>query len=182
MASFFEAERNHAGWRFGLLWIVMTLVSFALGIILEWLLSGTPTLYFAVPLASLAQGWVLNRHIPIYVFWTASTTIAWLIGLFVTRAIIGALLPEPNLWLELGTATVTAGILAGFLQWFFIREWLPSIGIWWIIIGAMSWQLPGIISALVLTPFITYDKVDLTGKRFILSNEGATLQDISQTG
>jgi hypothetical protein len=180
MASFFEAERNQAGWRFGLLWIVMTLIGFGVGLGIEWLLFPNVNLYFAVPIAGVAQGWVLNRHISIYIPWAGSTAIAWWIGAFVTRTIVSAILIEPNLILELGIVTVVAGLLAGILQWFFIREWLPSVGIWWLVIGAISWQLPGIISALVLTPFVTHDKVDLEGKRFILTGRTIKTGDLSQ--
>lgn len=180
MASFFEAERNQAGWRFGLLWIVMTLIGFNLGLALEFLLFSNINLYLAVPLAALPQGWVLNRHISIYIPWAASTAIVWCLGAFVTRTIVLAILPEPNWLLELGIVTVVAGILAGILQWFFMREWLPSIGIWWIVIGAISWQLPGIISGLVLTPFVTHDKVDLEGRRFVLSGRLVKTGDLSQ--
>jgi len=182
MASFFEAERNQAGWRFGFLWIVMTLIGFAPGLLLEWLLFGTVNFNFAIPLAAVAQGWVLNRHICIYIPWAGSTAIGWWIGAFVTRAIISAVLPEANLIIELGITTVIVGILIGTLQWFFIREWLPSVGIWWVLIGAISWQLPGVISGLVLTPFVTHDKVDLTGKRFVLSGRLVKTGDLSQAG
>jgi hypothetical protein len=180
MAAFFEAERTQAGWRFGFLWIVMTLIVFIPSVILEWFVFGMPNLYIAVPMAGIAQGWVLNRHISIYIPWAGSTAIAWWIGALATRALLGSLLPEANLLLELGIVTVTAGILAGILQWFFVREWLPSIGIWWIIIGAISWQLPGVVSGLVLTPFVTYDKVDMNGKRFVLSKETAATGEVSQ--
>lgn len=180
MASFFEAERTQAGWRFGFLWILMTLIAFIPTIILEWLIFGMPNLYIAVPVAAIAQGWVLNRHISIYIPWAGSTAIAWWVGVFITRTIIGSFLLEPNLLLELGVATVIAGLLSGLLQWFFMREWLPSIGIWWVIIGAISWQLPGVISGLVLTPFVTHDKVDMDGKRFILREESSEIEELSQ--
>lgn len=180
MASFFEAERTQAGWRFGFLWIVMTLIAFIPTIILEWLIFGMPNLYLAVPVAAIAQGWVLNRHISIYIPWAASTALTWQIGIFVTRSVVSSFLTEPNLLLELGIATVVAGLLSGLLQWFFMREWLPSVGIWWVIIGAISWQLPGVVSGLVLTPFVTDDKVDMDGKQFVLSDEVSEVEETPQ--
>lgn len=181
MASFFEAERNQAGWRFGLLWIVMSLLGFGVGLGLEWLLFGnTINLYLAVPLAGVAQGWVLNRHISIYIPWAGSTAIIWWIGAFITETIVSRVLVDSSIFVQLGIVTVIVGALVGIGQWYFIKEWLPSIGVWWIVIAAISWQLPGIITGLVLTPFVTHDKVDLTGKRFVLTGRLVKTGDLSQ--
>lgn len=174
MVSFFETERNAAGWRFLILWIVASAAGFLPGTALEILLFDNITLWFGVPLAAFGQGWVLNRHISVYLPWTLGTALIWIIA--VALASGGMSLMDMSaiaVWIRLATIAAIAGAAVGVLQWWLLQEWLPQIGIWWIVVSALSWAsfMPGVITGFVLMWSLDYTVVPMNERRYELSGD-----------
>lgn len=174
MVSFFKAEREQAGWRFLLFWVLMTNLGFFLGLAVEILILKQAVLYLAVPLAGLGQAYVVNRHISIYLPWAVGTAIFWIIGALIGSQIINAIMPGVGTFsiIRFVFIAAVAGALAGIPQWIFARDWLP-IGVWWILLSALAWavQFPGFVTGIVLMYYITKDKVPMEGRHYELSGE-----------
>lgn len=174
MFSFFKAERESAGWRFLIVWIGASLAGFVPGIALEMLYLGGVSLWIAVPLALFGQGWVLNRHLSLYLPWTIGSTLIWWLVLGVSSSTM-SMLPMDNiaLWIRTGTNAALAGAAMGLLQWWLLREWLPNIGIWWVAVSALSWAsfLPGVITGFVLMWALNYVVVPMEERRYELSGD-----------
>lgn len=180
MVSFLKTEREQAGWRFLLLWLIASSIGFSIGLSLEMLIFGQPNLYIAVSLAALGQAYVINRHISIYLPWAVGTAIFWIIGLAIGSQIISLIITLPdNLTLiqqlsYLAAVSALGGLLGGIPQLFFMRDWLPKMGLWWLIVSAISWAvifLPGVIIGFVLLKHITDEKVLMEGRHYELSGE-----------
>lgn len=174
MMSFLETERVEAGWRFFLIWVLATNLSFFIGISIEVFLFGQATLYVAILLAAFAQAWSINRHISIYLPWAIGTIIFWYIGAMIASQILSMMqLGADMLLLRLVIISAIGGLLAGIPQWFFMRDWLEKIGIWWIAVSGVAWAIliPGLVTGVVLMQFVTTEKVSMTNRRYELSGE-----------
>ncbi len=176
MLSFLTTEREQAGWRFLLLWLIATNLGFFAGLIPEILIAKQPTLYLAVPLAAIGQAYVINRHISIYLPWAVGTAIFWIIGLLIGNQILNPMTLPDNIagvLIYLATISAIGGLLAGIPQWVFMRDWLPDIGLWWLLVSAVAWTLllPGVITGVLLMRYITADKIPMDGRHYELSGE-----------
>lgn len=171
--SFLETERVTAGWRFFLLWVLMTNVGFLTGIAIELLLFKQVTFYIAILLSAFGQAWVINRHICIYLPWAIGTILFWYLGDLIASNLLSSFFPNANLLFRLIVIAALAGLLAGIPQWFFMRYWLKKIGMWWIPLSSVAWAilLPGIITGFVLMQFITANTVPIAERRFQLSGD-----------
>jgi hypothetical protein len=167
MASFYNAERIQAGWRFFVLWMLMTLLGLGIGAAIEFLLFKQINGNIAVFLAAIMQAWTLNRHVSVYIPWAAVTAVAWwlasLLGWFAF-----SMMEMPNPYIPLVVVALVAGLLAGVLQFYLLKEWLP-VGIWWIAVAALTWLSFGIIPAIVLTIILSKEAVSLEGRLFEMS-------------
>ncbi len=176
MATFLITEREQAGWRFLLMWLLMTNIGFLIGAILELIFMGQLNLIFAVPLAALGQAYVINRHISIYLPWWIGTTLFWLLGLFISSMVLNFMAQPNTVLLQLVYLSVTAfvaGLFAGIPQWAFMRDWLP-VGIWWLLASAINaalFFLPGLIAGIILMRIITADKVPMTDRHYVLTGD-----------
>lgn len=167
MASFFNAERIQAGWRFFLLWMLLTLLGLGIGAAIEYFIFKQINGNIAIIFASIAQAWVLNRHISIYIPWAVVAMVAWWIASLIAWPVFGMMrLPHP--YIPLAVVALVAGLLAGAIHYFFLKEWLP-IGLWWIAVGALSWLSLGIVPAIVLTIILSKDAISMDGRWFELS-------------
>ena len=170
LSSFFTEERVHGGWRFWVLWVLLTNVGFFAGLVVEFSIFGTVTLVVAVPLAAIFQAWAMNRHIVIFIPWILVTAIGWWIGVAVSLLLLNFILPEPTFstqWMNeilpvIFTAAVS-GLIVGIPQWLALRNEVHKIGIWWILVSAIGWAVmaPGMITGIPLAYYIEYDYRDL---------------------
>lgn len=162
LGEFLEHERQLAGWRFWLLWVLATNAGFFPGLALGNLLATSA----AEPLASgivggsfgaavgIAQWLVLRRHLAPSQHWMSGTALGWSLG-----AALGALLlsrfapgvpPGGLIWtLSIG---FFAGALVGVPQQRLLRRFSPALSAWWVPISSLAWGVffPGAISGLVL--------------------------------
>ena len=177
MKSFLKTEREQGGWRFLLLWLVATNIGFIVGISIEMMLYGQPNFYFALPFAAFGQGYILNRHISIYLPWAIGTALFWLIGASIGGQLFNSIILADTLVLQVSRLLLTSmlgGLLAGIPQWFFMRDWLPQVGAWWLLVSALAWGLlipPGIVVGIILMQMISKDKVAMTGRYYELSGK-----------
>ncbi|MEO1290416.1 MAG: hypothetical protein AAFV93_21940 [Chloroflexota bacterium] len=176
MSSFLIKEREQAGWRFLVLWLLASGLGFGLGAAIEFLVVDHLTFYLAIPLCAFAQAHVINRHISIYLPWFVGTTIFWLIGLAVSARVLSIMMPTDTLLLQTSffmIISAIAGLLAGIPQWVFMRDWLP-IGIWWLIVSAVSYAvffIPGLIMGLILVRLISADKINMEKRHYEVSGK-----------
>jgi hypothetical protein len=171
MASFFNAERIQAGWRFFLLWLIMTLLGLGIGAAIEFFVFKGINGNIAVIFASIAQAWVLNRHISIYIPWAVSAMATWWIVALIVWPLVGMMRVQ-NPYIPLAIVALLAGLLAGALHYFFMKEWLP-VGVWWIAVAAFSWLSLGIIPGIVLTIILSREAIAMDGRWFELSEPAA---------
>ncbi|MGJ3237438.1 MAG: hypothetical protein ACFE0Q_01905 [Anaerolineae bacterium] len=177
MASFLIAEREQAGWRFLTLWLLATVIGFSLGIALELLISGAITLYLSIPLSALGQATIINRHLSVYLPWVVGTSLFGWVGIVLASSLFGMIVTTDSLLIELLRLMFlgfVGGTLAGIPQWFYLREWLPQVGIWWVFLHGLAWALfflPGIITGVILMRFITADKVPMYKRHYQISGE-----------
>ena len=153
LESFFTEERVHGGWRFWILWVLLTNVGFFAGLLVEWLVFPSITLWLAVPMAAFFQGAVLNRHIVIFIPWIIVTTLGWWVGVFSFLLALSFIQPELPLIARLPLIGALAGLIAGIPQWYILRGEVRHIG--WAL------MLPGVITGIPLAYFIEYDYRDL---------------------
>lgn len=175
MVSFLITEREQAGWRFLLLWIIASNVGFFIGIGLEMLLFGRVNLYFAVPLAGVGQAYVINRHISIYLPWAVGSAIFWLIGIAIGIQIFKLMMTPDTLITQiifLIAVSLIGGLFAGIPQWLFMRDWLP-VGIGWFPVSAIGHALliSGLVTGIILMNLITRDKIPMKERHYELSGE-----------
>jgi hypothetical protein len=169
MASFFNAERVQAGWRFFVLWMLTNLLGLGIGAAIELFLFKQINGNIAVLLAAIAQAWMINRHVSVFIPWATVTVVAWWLASLLGWLIF-SMMSVPNPYIPLVVVAVLAGLLAGGLQYLLLKEWLP-IGIWWIAVAALGWLSLTIIPALVLTTILTKDTVSLEGRTFQISEQ-----------
>jgi hypothetical protein len=169
MASFFNAERVEAGWRFFILWTITNLLGLGIGAAIEFFLFKQINGNIAVFLAAIAQAWTLNRHVSLYIPWAVVSFVGWWLA-SVIGLIIFSMMTAPNEYVPLAVVAVIAGLLSGGLQFYLLKEWLP-VGIWWLAVAAVSWLSLGIIPAIVLTIILSRDAVSLEGRKFEVSEQ-----------
>lgn len=163
LESFFTEERVHGGWRFWIIWVLLTNIGFFAGFLVEWLALGSITLALAVPLAAIFQGWAMNRHIVIFIPWILVTAIGWWIGVAIMSLILSFMPIEMNLILRTMIISGGAGFIVGIPQWYILQAEVEKIGIWWILVSALGWAViaPGIIQGIPLAYYIDYNYRDL---------------------
>jgi hypothetical protein len=167
MASFFNAERVEAGWRFFILWTITNLLGLGIGAAIEFFLFKQINGNIAVFLAAIAQAWTLNRHVSLYIPWAVVSFVGWWLASIISL-IIFSMMTAPNEVIPLAVVAVIAGLLSGGLQFYLLKEWLP-VGIWWLAVAAVGWLSLGIIPAIVLTVILSRDAVSLEGRTFQIS-------------
>jgi hypothetical protein len=170
MASFFNAERIQAGWRFFILWTITNLLGLGIGAAIEFFLFKQLNGNIAVLFSALAQAWTLNRHVSVYIPWATVTVVGWWLASII-GLIIFSMMTAPNDVIPLAVVAVIAGLLSGGLQFYLLKEWLP-VGIWWLAVAAVGWLTLTILPAIVLTLILSKDAVSLEGRRFQISEVG----------
>ena len=145
--QFLDNERTHAGWRFWLLFVIMTNVGFFSGLGLEKLLFGQVNVYIATTLSGIGQAWVLSRHFPERGQWAIASAVGWLVGGLLASRILAILIPDISFTLNLFVFPLIAGAVMGIPLWLVLRRYLPQVGWWWILISAVgpAIQFPGMV-------------------------------------
>ena len=162
--SFFTEERVHGGWRFWVLWVVLTNAGFFIGLLAERLAFGTISLAIAVPLAAVFQAWVLNRHIVIFIPWILVTALGWWLGLIAAVLLLNSMNgAEWHPILRFIFTGAVAGLVVGIPQWYILRGQVRKIGWWWVFVSVVGWAVmaPGMITGIPLAQYIEYDFRDL---------------------
>ena len=168
LESFFTEERVHGGWRFWVIWVILTNIGFFAGLLVEMAL-GSISLILAVPLAAVFQAWAMNRHIVILIPWILVTAIGWWVGMAIMSLILYFVPNELHPIARLMIVSAGAGFIVGIPQWRLLRNQVSQIGIWWIPLSAVSWALlvPGILEGIPLARYIEYDYRDLVYRTWI---------------
>lgn len=121
-------ERARVVWRFWFQWVLVTAVSWAVGV-----LGGV--LFGAV--VGVAQWLVLRRHIPRAGWWVLASTVGWFVALNVSGALDRVL--DWTLWYISGAV---GGMAVGAAQWLVLRRRVARAG-WWMLPtiagGCTSW-------------------------------------------
>ena len=178
--TFLNLERQQAGWRFYILWVVATNIGFFSGLELgklvsELVQSGNShlanqlmrnTLSASVIgyTTGLAQALVLRRHGLHFFMWIVSTCLGWAAGIFIAGYIIFSLDPTIQAndffnWIV--PAAFIAGAVVGIPQFFVLKQGLAKARWWWILVSSLGWgiQIPGLFPGWVLTRFISKPKI-----------------------
>ncbi len=160
--QFLGNERLYAGWRFWLLFVITTNIGFFSGLGLEFVLFGEGNVYLATALSGIGQSWVLNRHFPERGQWAIATAIGWLLGGLLSTRILAVLIPDISIALNLFVFPLIAGAVMGLLQWRVLRQYLPQVGWWWILVGAVGTaiQFPGMVMGGVIVWLMGQRTVD----------------------
>ena len=172
LQTFFELEKQQAGWRFWLFWVIMTNIGFFLGLWLSGvvaslvelglgqlgnkLIQNTLSGLIIGGLTGLTQGLVLRRHGFSGGWWTVATSIGWAAGIFIAGYLIlslDATIQTNDFFRWVVPAAFIAGAVVVIPQWMLLRRRLPSVGWWWILVSAFGWgiQFPGMFPGLILT-------------------------------
>lgn len=173
--SFWRQERLLAGWRFWIVWVVLTNIGFfgglAAGRFLAGILvpnpEGTGDLIgeavmigavFAT-LTGLLQGLLLQRHAVPRESWTLATGFGWILGTLAAAFILFTIDPQTNTadflrWVV--PVGFIAGAVAGIPQSLVLRRSVETIGWWWIPVSSLAWGIffPGAISGFVLARYL----------------------------
>ena len=160
--QFLENERTHAGWRFWLLFVVMTNVGFFSGLGLEKVLFGEVNVYIATAFSGIGQAWVLSRHFPEWGQWAIASAIGWLVGGLLSERILAILIPDISFALNLFVFPLVAGAVMGISLWWVLRRYLPHVGWWWILVSAIgpAIQFPGMVMGGVIVWLMRRQAVD----------------------
>jgi hypothetical protein len=175
LQTFFELEKQRAGWRFWLFWVIMTNIGFflglwvggifaslvepSIGLLGDKLVQNTLSGLVIGGLTGLAQGLVLSRHGIKLHWWVLATSLGWALGIFIAGYIIFSLdssIQTNDFWRWIVPAAFIAGAIVGIPQWWVLRRHLPVIRWWWTLVSALGWgiQFPGMVPGLVLTRFL----------------------------
>jgi hypothetical protein len=169
--NFWRLEKEEAGWRFWLAWVILSSIGFftglAIGRFFAGLLIPNPAgmsdkigeaviigAVFAT-LTGLLQGILLQRHGIPRESWTLATGFGWIAGTLLAGVILFTFDPEidtADLVRWLMPAGFIAGAVVGIPQWLVMRRHVGTIGWWWILVSSIAWGviLPGVINGLVL--------------------------------
>ena len=162
LREFLGLEKERAGWRFWVLWVLATNAGFFPGLALGNRLSAATT----EPLASAIVGgsfgalvgvgqWlVLRRHCAPSHHWVTSTALGWSFGAGLGAAVFGWLLPD----VVPGGLTWTivigffAGAVVGVPQRQLLNRFGPELSAGWVPISSFAWGVffPGAVSGLFL--------------------------------
>ncbi|NQU29096.1 MAG: hypothetical protein HQ525_00350 [Anaerolineae bacterium] len=145
--QFLEKERTHAGWRFWLLFVIMTNVGFFPGLGLEKILFGEVNVYIATAFSGIGQAWVLSRHFPERGQWAIASALGWFVGGLLSERVLASLIPDISFTLNLFLFPIIAGGVMGIPLWLVLRRYLPQVGWWWILVSAIGpmTQFPGMV-------------------------------------
>ena len=163
LQSFFTEERIHGGWRFWVMWVLLTNLGFFAGLLVERLALGSISLILAVPLAAIFQAWTMNRHIVIYIPWILVTAFGWWVGQIIAFLVLRGNAPNLHPILYFILMGAIAGFIVGIPQYFVLRGQVQKIGWWWVLVSAIGWAVmaPGMITGIQLAYYIEYDYRDL---------------------
>ena len=144
---FLENERTHAGWRFWLLFVIMTNVGFFPDLALERALFCEVNVFIATTFSGIGQAWVLSRHFPERGQWAIASASGWLLGGLLSTRILAILVPEISFTLYLFVFPLIAGAVMGIPLWLVLRRYLPQVGWWWVVVSAVgpAIQFPGMV-------------------------------------
>jgi hypothetical protein len=169
--NFWRLEKEEAGWRFWLAWVILTSIGFFIGLAIGRFFArllipnpagmsdkiGEAMIIGAVfaTLTGLLQGILLQRHTIPRESWTLATGFGWIAGTLLAGLILFALDPEINtadLFRWVIPVGFVAGAVVGIPQWLVMRRHINTIGWWWILVSSIAWGiiLPGVINGLVL--------------------------------
>ena len=166
--SFFAKEKINAGWRFWILWVILTNIGFFSGLALSGLigsrlgyrlLSATVSALIISFFTGLAQAVLLRRHNISVLGWTAATTIGWTAGIFCAGLIIFNLFAYvlvTNFFYWILPSAFIGGFVVGMTQMFILWQQWKARSIWWIPISAIGWgiQFPGMFPGLFLAHWL----------------------------
>jgi hypothetical protein len=162
LGAFLGLERERAGWRFWLLWVIATNVGFFPGLALGTQLSAAANEPLASAivgasfgaLAGVAQWLVLRRHLVPSHHWTTATAFGWCVGAGLGALLLTRFAPDVVPGGVRWTLFVGffAGAVIGVPQRRILRRFSPSLSAWWVPISSLAWGLffPGVISGLFL--------------------------------
>ena len=162
LSRFLDLERERAGWRFWLLWVLATNAGFFPGLALgNWLrASATEPLASAIvggsfgALVGVAQWLVLRRHLAPSQHWAGATAIGWCVGASLAALLLIRLAPSvaPGGFTWTLLVGFFAGAVVGVPQHRVLRRFSPALSAWWVPISSLAWGVffPGVISGLFL--------------------------------
>ncbi len=173
--NFWRKEYESAGWRFLIVWVILTNIGFFAGLAIgrffaRLFATESPTsieliseaLIIGAAFATLIgvlQGILLQRHDVPREPWTLATGFGWIAGTLVAGLLLFQINPQTDT-ADFFTWVVPVGFIAGAVvgipQWLVLRRTVDTIGWWWILISAFAWGifLPGIISGAALAYFL----------------------------
>lgn len=166
--EFFQLEQSKAGWRFWILWVVMTNVGFFSGLAISSLLGNlfgyrllqaTTSAIIIGFFTGLAQSVVLRRHQISGLGWTIATTLGWTVGIFIAGLIIFnlfAYVVGTDFFYWILPSAFIAGAIVGIPQTFVLRQRWPDKSWQWIVISTIGWgiQFPGMLPGFFLTRWL----------------------------
>ena len=171
LRSFFVMEKQQAGWRFWLFWVIMTNIGFfsgiwfsnifadlvepGMGLLMDKVIQNTVSALIIGCLTGLSQGIVLGRHGVSSFRWTIATTLGWAAGIFLAGYFIFTLditIQTSDFFRWIVPSAFIAGAVTGISQWAVLRQTIPTARWWWILVSALGWgiQFPGMVPGLVL--------------------------------
>ncbi|MDX1413247.1 MAG: hypothetical protein R3293_03600 [Candidatus Promineifilaceae bacterium] len=170
--SFLETEKTRAGWRFWIVWVVLTYIGFFVGLTVSELLSSrlgyrllsaTISAVIIGFFTGLTQSVALSRHKISRLGWIAATTIGWTAGIMMAGLIIFNIFPYVlvnNLFYWILPSAFVAGFVVGIAQMFILWPLWRGKSIWWIPISTVGWgiQFPGIFPGLFLARWLKSNK------------------------
>jgi hypothetical protein len=161
IVQFLENERDFAGWRFWLLFVVMTNVGFFPGLGLEKMLFGEVNVYIGTAFSGIGQAWVLSRHFPERGQWAIASALGWLVGGLLSQQVLDVFLPDRSFALNLFVFPIIAGAVMGIPLWWVLRRYLHGVGWWWILVSAIgpTIQFPGMVMGGVIVWLMSKEKV-----------------------
>jgi hypothetical protein len=173
--NFWRLEKEEAGWRFWLAWVVLTSIGFFIGLAVGRFFAGLlipnpaamsdkigeAVIIGAVfaTLIGLLQGILLQRHAIPRESWTLATGFGWIAGTLLVGLILFTFDPQidtADLFRWVIPVGFVGGAVVGIPQWRVMRRHVDTIGWWWILVSSIAWGiiLPGVINGLVLARFL----------------------------
>jgi len=172
LQTFLELEKQQAGRRFWLFWVIMTNIGFFIGVWIggigaslvepglgqlgDKIIQNTFSGLIIGGLTGLTQGFVLRRHGFSGGWWMVATLIGWGVGIFIAGYLVFSLdatIHTNDFFRWILPAAFIARAVVGIPQWAVLCRRLPSVRWWWILVSTLGWgiQFPGMVPGLVLT-------------------------------